>query len=161
MLHHYDVLYSAGPCLLGASINRVLGRHGQTKFEPGELTPSDKSTRDELSMDSDVLPGSRIPGRTIVLKQDKVDMGAHRFTRVDNNVVVASTDLPGSDDRLTRNLDKKGSSEHYSKAHARSNIYGVEGLYNNPDEWADEEMRIKVDDSRQVKMIGYYDIAVQ
>jgi hypothetical protein len=59
----FSPLFVAGPCMLGGTINRVLGRHGQTSFEAGELAHSD-----DLN----------IPGRTIMLHQNKWDMGAHR-----------------------------------------------------------------------------------
>ena len=35
ILHAFDTLFTAGPCILGATINKVLGRNGQTQFEAG------------------------------------------------------------------------------------------------------------------------------
>ena len=52
-----EVLLISGPCLLGASINRVLGRDGQTQLEPGEIISS-----------SAQWP---VPGRTIILDQKR------------------------------------------------------------------------------------------
>jgi hypothetical protein len=81
----------------------------------------------------------RIPGRTIILKQNKWDMGAHRFTLVEKNLVVAATDMPDYDDR-----DKQdGNKEHYSKTHVKSGIYGLEKLYMDSIK-ANEDIRLVV-----------------
>jgi hypothetical protein len=40
-----------------------------------------------------------IPGRTIILQQNKQDMGAHRFTWMERNLMVAVMDMPEYDDR--------------------------------------------------------------
>ena len=37
--HYFDNLFTAGPYLLGLSINAVLGRHPQTSFEAGDINP--------------------------------------------------------------------------------------------------------------------------
>jgi len=208
VLHMFDVLFTAGPCLLGASMNRVLGRHGQTPLEPGELVPeSDSGSSFVLVNDNNEHNGgeeapssatySKIPGRTVILKQNKWDMSAHRFTMVENNLVVAATDLESSDDRINQkakrdaeaeaaaaaaeeitekekegdqsNLNEErdeendnkeqtrsgsgGGGEHYSKAHAKSEIYGLQGLYVNLGT-IDEEIRIVVDASRQWRMMS-------
>jgi hypothetical protein len=63
VLHNYDTLFVAGPCLLGASVNRVLKSPPQTSFEVGELHTA---SHDENGF---------IPGRTIILSQNKRDMG--------------------------------------------------------------------------------------
>ena len=52
-------------------------------------------------------------------------MGAHRFTFLEKNLVVAATDLPDADDRA--NQEKPP--EHYSKTHAKAGIYGLDRLY--------------------------------
>lgn len=183
VLHMFDVLFTAGPCLLGASINRVLGRHGQTLLTPGELLP--EPGHEGTDFVTTIASGAKIPGRTIILKQNKWDMAAHRFTLVERNLVVAATDLQDSDDRQNRKRsppqtnqqensredededeeenDKEvktddraekevapateeskssggGGGEHYSKAHAKTGIYGLENLYVNQDR-ADDEIR--------------------
>ena len=48
---------------MGASLNTVLGRHGQTQFEAGEM---------DIGIDDE--PDLRIPRRTVILKQDKWDV---------------------------------------------------------------------------------------
>lgn len=66
LLHHKDLLYTAGPCLLGAAINRVLGRHPQTHIATEELH--------NVSGGSD-----EIPGRTLFLEYDAPDDKEHRW----------------------------------------------------------------------------------
>ena len=129
ILHAFDTLFSAGPCLLGASVNRVLGLRAQNQFKAGEIQPAEN------------VP--TIPGRTIILNQNKWDMGAHRFTLVEQNLVVAATDLEESNDRD----NVKESGEHYSKAHAKKGIYGLQNLYQD-NRRADEDIQIRVDYSR-------------
>ena len=80
VLHAFDTLFTAGPCILGATVNKVLGRHGQTQFEAGEIYPwsdankgaSFQGTGFVTGMDD--TPDHRIPGRTIILHQDKWDV---------------------------------------------------------------------------------------
>lgn len=191
VLHMFDVLFTAGPCLLGASMNRVLGRHGQTLLVPGDLLPEDLDHGASFVLSNN---SSKIPGRTVVLKQNKWDMGCHRFSYVDRNIIVAATDLENSDDRLNKKVEKKeveeksedeeegeksddesaeegeeedkkkseeedddkkekketkkSGGEHYSKAHAKGEIYGLQGLYVDLGT-VDEEIRIVVDASKQ------------
>lgn len=66
-------------------------------------------------------------------------MGAHRFTLLEKNLVVAATDMPDYDDRETL-----GDKEHYSKTHAKIGIYGLEKLYTN-NHRANEDIRIYID----------------
>ena len=123
ILHAFDTLFTAGPCILGSVVNKALGRHGQTQFEPGQVDP--------------INTGS-IPGRTIILKQNKWDMGAHRFTLLEKNLVVAATDMPDYDDR-----DKLQEKEHYSKTHVKTGIYGLEKLYED-NRKANEDIKLIV-----------------
>lgn len=81
-----DALVPLGPCMLGGTINKVLGRDGQTQFESGELhfEPAGQTkdgaktalVHDEqsFSIGLDEEPHKRIPGRTIILNQDKWDV---------------------------------------------------------------------------------------
>jgi hypothetical protein len=131
ILHAFDTLFTAGPCLLGASLNRVLGRGLQTGFKPGEIS----------------VPGAingDVPGRTVILAQNKWDMGAHRFTWLERNLVVAATDLPDSNDRENQKESQSGGAEHYSKTHAKIGIYGLEGLYVDKKQ-ANEDVRLTLD----------------
>jgi hypothetical protein len=146
ILHAFDTLFTAGPCILGAMVNKVLGRHGQTPFHSGEMDIWETSKRQAAEKGTafvigvDDKPSSRIPGKTIILHQNKWDMGAHRFTLPDKNLVVAATDLPDADDRA--NQEKPP--EHYSKTHVKAGIYGLDRLYVD-NERDNEEIRIYVD----------------
>lgn len=152
--HTSDMLYTCGPCILGASINDVLKRHMQTSFEYGEIDLFETEKRQQLEsggggvgiisglIDPDD-PRLLIPGRSILLRQNKEDMGCHRFSFAEKNVVVASTDLPDYDDRPK-------SLVHYSKAREKFGIYGYTKLYNDtvagsPQHRANEEIRIRME----------------
>jgi len=146
VLHAFDTLFTAGPCILGAMVNKVLGRHGQTSFEAGEIDLWERSKQAALEKGTEFIisvddkPNDKIPGRTIVLHQSKWDMGSHRFTFLEKNLVVAATDLPDADD--TANHEKP--QEHYSKTHVKAGIYGLDRLYTD-DVRANEELRFYVD----------------
>lgn len=159
VLHAYDTLFTAGPCLLGASLNRVLGRNGQHSHIPGELHGIWDDPQRELSIkgssfvmgmeEESAILHHRIPGRTIILHQNKWDMGAHRFTFLEQNLVVAATDLPNSNDLEKEDSEENNGGEqheHYSKTHAKTGIYGLHHLYND-DQQANEVIRIVVDAS--------------
>jgi hypothetical protein len=164
VLHAYDTLFTAGPCMLGSSINRVLGRNAQTSHVSGEITGIWKGPQRDITRQGTHFVRTtngaaylehRIPGRTVILHQNKWDMGAHRFTFLEQNLVVAATDLPDSNDRAANiqtdnenNPDEevKQQHEHYSKAHAKTGIYGVEHLYYDRNS-ANEDIRIFVDAS--------------
>jgi hypothetical protein len=77
-------------------------------------------------------------------------MGAHRFTLLEKNLVVAATDLPDSNDRekLESKSSGNGVGEHYSKTHAKTGIYGLEGLYLDKKK-ADEDILFFLDASQQ------------
>jgi hypothetical protein len=68
-------------------------------------------------------------------------MGAHRFTLLEKNMVVAATDMPDYDDR--EHLEDQ---EHYSKTHVKTGIYGLDKLYIDNHK-ANEVIRIDVDNS--------------
>jgi hypothetical protein len=107
--HSWDLLFLTGPCVIGAAMNVVLGRHMQSEIIPGDL-------------DTETLGGD-IPGRSIILSQNKQDMGWHRFTWLEKNIIVAGTDMPEYDDRA----DQK----HYSdKPQAiKMALFGTKNVY--------------------------------
>ena len=127
ILHAFDTLFTAGPCLLGASINRVNARHPQAAFVAGSTESAESSS---------------VPGKTIILHQDKWDMGAHRFTNLEKNLVVCATDLQDADDRAS-SKNKGAKTEHYSKTHAKTGIYGLENLYTDNSR-VNEDVRFSV-----------------
>lgn len=138
-------MFTAGPCILGASINDVLQVHRQTGFEPGDIdlfpnNEQDDDDNDRIDPRSTFLsnndPRYLIPGRSIILKQDKEDMGSHRFTWEETNMVAAATDMPDYDDR-PKTL------EHYSKTHEKFGVYGLNKLYKNAHR-ANEEFTITI-----------------
>lgn len=71
-------------------------------------------------------------------------MGAHRFTLIEKNMVVAATDMPDYDDR--EQLEGDDSQEHYSKTHVKTGIYGLDKLYIDSHK-ANEVIRIEIDGS--------------
>lgn len=146
--HAFDTLFTAGPCMLGSAVNFVLRKHLQTPYEPGDLDIHDEGSETDVNplvlKASDVR--SQIPGRTIILNQNKEDMGAHRFTWLEKNLVVAGTDFPDYDDR--ENLEDGSEHTHYSKTHVRIGIYGLENLYTD-NFLANEEIRIIVNSQNE------------
>lgn len=149
ILHAFDTLFTAGPCMLGAMVNKVLGRHGQTTFESGEIDLWERSKQSALEKGTEFVIGvddklsKKIPGRVVILSQNKLDMGSHRFTFLEKNLVVAATDLPNSDDRA----NQEKAPDHYSKTHAKAGIYGLERLYTDFVR-ANEDLRFYVDSQR-------------
>jgi hypothetical protein len=156
--HLWDILFTTGPCILGTAMNLVLQRHPQTGFTPGELdiwgtstTLSKSSSKNKdksvpkqrqksASASPPVLvepddPRLAIPGRSIILRQNKNDMGAHRFTLVERNLVVCSTDMPDYDDRPKK--------PHYAESGKQTPLYGTTQLYSDFVS-ANEEIRVVV-----------------
>ena len=61
VVHAFSTLFTAGPCILGLTVNEVMGRDLQQTFVEGDLEGSGE--------------GVVVPGRTIILQQNKWDMG--------------------------------------------------------------------------------------
>jgi hypothetical protein len=151
--HTVDTLFTCGPCILGAAMNEVLGRHMQTEWELGEVNVWNANDNDG-GASGDVAPTATfggvggdadtgdedprhaIPGRTVILAQNKQDMGAHRFTWASRNMMVAATDMPDYDDRPP-------TKQHYSRTHEKTGVYGLRNLYKDNVK-ANEEIRIVV-----------------
>jgi len=133
MSHKFDTLFTTGPCILGYAINKVLGNHPQKQFDAGDVEHDNARVI--------------IPGRSIILNQNKNDMGAHRFTWLDKNLLVAATDLPDNDDRQNcsneEECKEKKEHTHYSVVRGRHDIYGLEKLYTD-NKKADENIEIIV-----------------
>jgi len=122
--HSWDLLFVTGPCILGGAVNSVLGRHIQTEILPGEMNIWNMPFANQGGLGLSPGPGpSSIPGRTIILGQNKTDMGAHRFNWIERNFIVATTDMPDYDDRKD--------SKHYSQS-TRENkrvLFGLKNVY--------------------------------
>jgi Glycosyltransferase sugar-binding region containing DXD motif len=141
--HTVDTLYTCGPCILGASLNDVLKRHRQTGFRFGDIDLYETERKRHATANEPIAvsvdpsdPRLLIPGRSLLLRQNKADMGSHRFTHATANLIVAATDMPEYDDRPK-------SLEHYSKSHVKFGVYGLTKLYTN-NHRANEEIRISV-----------------
>jgi hypothetical protein len=103
--HRHDVLFFTGPCILGTSINRVLGRSPQAHFSPGDQV--------------DIPLNKDIPGSFVILSANTDDMGAHRFTLLEKNMLLASTDMEVTTDQI-----------HIEAIIQRKDIIkGIEGVY--------------------------------
>ncbi|GAX23827.1 hypothetical protein FisN_20Hh029 [Fistulifera solaris] len=130
--HTWDTLLTSGPCILGASVNDVLGLHRQTGFEPGDIAQisnrdvghSDGADHTQMMNVSPDDARSLIPGRSIILKQDRKLNHWHRFVWEEMDLVAISTDLPEYEDRPK-------SLVHYSETHQKFEVYGLEGVYRN------------------------------
>lgn len=64
VLHAFDILFQAGPCMLGSAINNVLGRDGMTSFVAGSTLVSDAVLEESVAT----------PGKTVFLEQNKHDV---------------------------------------------------------------------------------------
>jgi hypothetical protein len=133
ILHGTDVLFTAGPCLLGPSMNRVLGRRVDTSFHAGLLNTT-------------TATDSAVVGRTIILHQVKQDMGAHRFTNTELHLIVAASDLQGSEN-MPNKEKKVMDRDHYTQLQNSNGIYGLHGLYHNDTQSANENIRIVVENA--------------
>lgn len=121
--HSYDLLYITGPCILGGALNLVMGNHIQSHIDPGELRAWN-FTKEEPP-EPYYSDGDNIQGRIIILGQNKNDMGSHRFTSLENNILVAATDMPGYQDR--------NGAKHYSdsKSEKRYVLFGMKDVFKN------------------------------
>lgn len=140
--HLWDILFTTGPCILGTAMNLVLQRHPQTGFTAGELDiwgPPNNDDKSHKSKPPPMVepddPRLAIPGRSIILRQNKEDIGAHRFTLIEKNLIICSTDMPDYDDRPPK--------PHYAESGRQTALYGTTQLYSDFVS-ANEEVRIVV-----------------
>ena len=123
-------------------MNDVLKRHRQTGFVYGDIDLFETETKAQLEGKRTAIvvdpddPRLLIPGRSVLLKQNKEDMGSHRFTHEQENLIIAATDMPEYDDRPK-------SIEHYSKSHVKFGVYGLTKLYKDSKR-ANEEIVIRL-----------------
>jgi hypothetical protein len=117
-----EVLLITGPCLLGASINRVLGRHGHMQFDPGEILSSTGQPP--------------VPGRTVILDQKREEVT--NFIRVEREMTVIATEMFVGEDKGHNN---RGT--NYAAGQRFINHFGEDHVYAN-DHKANEDIRIVV-----------------
>ena len=98
----------------------MLGRHMQTEIQIGDVDIWESDAKNGGDEKVDIDPNDQrhlIPGRTVILEQNKNDMGSHRFTWSERHLIMAATDLPDYDDRPQ--------TKHYSKTKEASGLYGL------------------------------------
>jgi hypothetical protein len=133
------LLLLTGPCALGVAANRALGNSNPVaRIESGWLS----GNGEKIIEDSLVLRVSIVVKRLVLLaafahalydwflsQGDKFDMNAFRFTDVDRNAIVASTDMI---DLTTTPLEpetKLRKPAHYSETEALDDVFGSKGVY--------------------------------
>jgi hypothetical protein len=125
----------------------VIGRNPDTSHVAGELVnvwTGEQRALTEHGTSLFVSGGdtveSRIPGRTVFLKQDKnVKSGKHQFLMAENNVVFAATDFP----EIKREEKMNKSPEHYYQTQTKNAVWGSELVYVDQIS-ANEDVRVVV-----------------
>jgi len=133
-LHVSDMFFITGPCVLGTSVNKILGRHRQTEYMSGTIDWPTASTLAWANSTADITPYSletyrelsRKFGRTVILEKVK-DLGdGTRYVLQERNMIVAASHLPDT-------LSSVKDDEHYTKIKQAGNrqswIYGIADLY--------------------------------
>lgn len=75
VVHAFSTLFTAGPCILGLTVNEVMGRDLQQTFAEGDLDGADSV--------------NGVPGRTIILQQNKWDMGGEHSIIFVNELLLS------------------------------------------------------------------------
>lgn len=110
---NYGPSIFTGSCILGTSINSVLGRSPQSHFSPIEHV--------------DIPSNNDIPGSLVILSANNNDMGALRFTILKKNLLVASTGMEAYDYKVVADLSIVRNK--YSSIKLTGLLRGIEGLY--------------------------------
>eukprot|EP00816_Leptocylindrus_hargravesii_P003333 CAMPEP_0196804642 /NCGR_PEP_ID=MMETSP1362-20130617/4299_1 /TAXON_ID=163516 /ORGANISM="Leptocylindrus danicus, Strain CCMP1856" /LENGTH=1033 /DNA_ID=CAMNT_0042177083 /DNA_START=13 /DNA_END=3111 /DNA_ORIENTATION=- len=113
-------LNMCGPCALGMSVNEALGRDSLSKYEVGLMKSDHNGYRWGTNPDN--------PGHLNfnILQANKEDLGLHRFTDVERDVIVASTDISGVNAKdATESIRKNGApkKKHYSETLDRYSVW--------------------------------------
>lgn len=74
VVHAFSTLFTAGPCILGLTVNEVMGRDLQQTFAEGDLDGADSV--------------NGVPGRTVILQQNKWDMGGEHSIIIVNELLL-------------------------------------------------------------------------
>ena len=133
-LRSFPILLVTGPCALGISVNTALARFNRVQgFELGWQMSEHQ--------DTDSLPS--LWGDSLMLLTDRYDLGELRFTDIDRNLLVGST----NQDRFARTPVRKADAkkvkapEHYSKS--LSDIVGESGTYKD-NQVVNERIRLQI-----------------
>jgi len=135
-LRTLPILILTGPCALGMSLNAALGSDSLLKgHDLGWLRTINISAGHE--------PPDHYWGNALTLLADRYDLGELRFTDIDRNLLIASTN---QDMIATSPIDvdmeqPKKTLVHYSKS--ESDIVGEFGTYKN-DLSANEQVRLLI-----------------
>jgi hypothetical protein len=140
-LRSFPILLVTGPCALGISVNGALGRDNLVQgFDLGWL-PEGRFPDDDHD-DASLSDSSW--GDALILLADKFDMGELRFTDINRNLLIASS----NQDFFTRTPLSQSETEliktpnHYSQ-YTQSEIVGEFGTYSD-NQVANERIRLQV-----------------
>jgi len=137
-LRTLPILILTGPCALGMSVNAALRNDNLLQgYELGWLQTANISARHE--------PSDHYWGNALTLLADRYDLGELRFTDIDRNLLIASS----NQDRIAKSpIDvmeieqaPKKTPIHYSKT--ESDIVGEFGTYSNSLS-ANEQVRLVI-----------------
>ena len=140
-----------GPCSLGISVNEALERDSMSRYEVGLMKADHNGYRWGINSDSPghlnfnilkvrrpAFSGFKIFESTVgaqlflpfSTQQNKKDLGSHRFTDVERDVIVGSTDIFGVTAKAI-NTGKKDTKkrQHYSKAIKENSVWGAHKVY--------------------------------
>jgi hypothetical protein len=145
-LRSFPILLVTGPCALGISVNGALGRDNLVQgFDLGWL-PEGAFPPVEENNDNDMLSDASW-GDTLILSTDRFDLGELRFTDINRNLLIASSnqDLFATKAPL-RQSESDAPIEtpaHYSQSNTKSDIVGEFGTYKD-DQVVNERIRLQV-----------------
>jgi hypothetical protein len=138
-LRSFPILLVTGPCALGISVNGALGRENLVQgFDLGWLPrgtfPENKSILSDSSW-----------GDALILSTDKFDMGELRFTDINRNLLIASSnqDVFAKTPLSQSEYEQIKTPAHYSECNTKSDIVGEFGTYKD-DQVANERIRLQV-----------------
>jgi hypothetical protein len=140
-LRSFPILLVTGPCALGISVNGAFGRGNLVQgFDLGWLPEGTFSSAENNGTLSDSSWGD-----ALILSTDRFDMGELRFTDINRNLLIAST----NQDLFAKTPLSQSESEqieipaHYSQSNTKSDIVGEFGTYKD-DQVVNERIRLQV-----------------
>jgi Glycosyltransferase sugar-binding region containing DXD motif len=138
-LRSFPLLILTGPCALGVSVNTAMERHDNRLqgFNLGWLVPNQTNFNSNENGSSSIVSSTyttvdSLMGDVLILLTDRYDLGELRFTDIDRNLLVASSNADKfSSTRLLSTSDQKkektATPVHYSKF--EHDIMGSQGIY--------------------------------